>query len=151
MSFFDAVINSVGDEALRESLQERLDIVAHKIKFMEKVPVACLDTENRASTTLSDVVVAAGGILQDNAMLAKVVIYQEPNTGMMEMMGLVPSLLNPEWPAVTYNRVYLVENDTLSTGDAASLVEALEDLAEMFYPGYFVFGNEGKTWSSVGV
>ena len=151
MSFFNAVVNSVDDEELRERLQERLDIVAHKIKFMEKVPVVCLDTENWASTTLGDIIEAAGGIIQEDAMLAKVVIYQEPNTGMVELMGIVPSLIDQEWPAVTYNRVYLVENDDVLKKDANSLVGALEDVAEMLYPGYFVFGNEGKTWASFGV
>ena len=148
MSFFNAVVNSVDDEELRERLQDRLDIVAHKIKFMEKVPVACLDTENWASTTLGDIIEAAGGIVQEDAMLAKVVIYHEPNTGLVELMGIVPSLLNQEWPAVTYNRVYLMENDEVSTQDPNLLVAALEDVAEMLYPGYFVFGNEGRTWTS---
>ena len=151
MSFFNAVVNSVDDEELRERLQERLDIVAHKIKFMEKVPVACLDSENWASTTFGDIIEAAGGIIQEDAMLAKVVIYQEPNTGMVELMGIVPSLLDQDWPAVTYNRVYLVENDDVLKQDANSLVGALEDVVEMLYPGYFVFGNEGKTWTSFGV
>ena len=151
MSFFNAIVNSVDDEGLRESLQERLDIVAHKIKFMEKVPVACLDTENWASTTLGDIIEAAGGLVQEDAMLAKVVIYHEPNIGMVELMGIVPSLLDPQWPAVTYNRVYLVENDALLEQDASALVGALEDVAEMLYPGYFVFGNEGRTWTSFGV
>jgi hypothetical protein len=151
MSFFDAIINNVADETLRESLQERLDIVSHKIKFMDKVPVACLDTNNSASTALAGVIEAAGGLIQQDALLAKVVLYHELNVGIVEMMGIVPMLLNPDWPAVTYNRLYLVENDILSAGDAASLVEALEDIAEILYPGYFVFGNEGKTWISFGV
>jgi iron complex transport system substrate-binding protein len=35
--------------------------------------------------------------------------------------------------------------------DPQYLIEVLEDLAEMLHPGYFVFGNEGKTWISFGV
>ncbi len=151
MSFLNEVINNVGDDDLKEELQQRVDIIGHKIKFMDKVPVACLDTENWVSTTLVNIIEAAGGILQEDPRQAKVVIYHEPRSSMMELMGIVPALLSPEWPAVEYNRLYLMENDAITSGDPGVLVAALEDVAEMLYPGYFVFGNEGATWMSFGV
>ncbi len=151
MSFLNEVINNVEDEVLRELLQERVDLVLHKIKFMEKVHVICLDTENQLSLRLKDLVEAAGGIVQIDPLEAQVLIYEEINKSMLDMMGSVPGLLQQEWPSVTYNRVYLFDDHQVATGDVSVMVAAMEDLAEILYPGYFVFGNEGRTWTAFGV
>ncbi len=148
MSFLNAVINKVKDEALREQLQDRMAIIEHKIKFMEKVPVTCLDNYNKLNYTLAELISVAGGVLHDFVDSAKVVIYMEKDTTMLEMMGFVPPLLEENWPAVLYNRVYLMEGQDFDAQDPEDLVAALEDIAEMLYPGSFVFGNEGVRWLS---
>ncbi len=148
MSFLNAVINKVEDGALRERFQERVDLVQHKIKFMDKVAVACLDTGNALVKDLEGLINDAGGVLQDDAATARVVIYYENGSSMLQLMGLVPALLDAAWPSVEYSRVYLWDDQAAVAGNAAIAVDALEDLAEMLYPGYFVFGNEGKTWIS---
>jgi hypothetical protein len=148
MSFLNSVINKVKDEVLREQLQDRKDIIEHKIKFMDKVPVACLDTNNKLNYALEEVILSAGGILYDFTHSAKVVIYMEKGKTMLELMGIVPPLLDKSWPAVEFNRVYLMNGQDLDTADAEDLVTALEDIAEMLYPGFFVFGNEGIDWLS---
>ncbi|WP_316821695.1 hypothetical protein [Pedobacter gandavensis] len=149
MSFLNAVINKVEDEVLNEMLQERVDLVQHKIKFMEKVPVACLDTENHLNFDLEGLINDAGGVLQADINQARVIIYVEKGLSMLSMMGIVPSLLQKEWPAVEYNRVYLLDDQAAVTPE--EWVALLEDIAEMLYPGYFIFGNEGKNWSSFGI
>ena len=151
MSFLNEVINSVEDEALRELLQERVDLVLHKIKFMEKIHVICLDTNNQLNPRLKDLVEAAGGVMQIDPLEAQVLIYAEEGKSMLELMGIVPGLLQKEWPAVTYNRVYLVDDQELSATDPQNLVGVMEDMAELLHPGYFVFGNEGRTWTAFGV
>jgi iron complex transport system substrate-binding protein len=148
MSFLNAVINKVKDEALREQLQERVDIIQHKIKFMDKVPVACLDAGNKVNYALEEVIVDAGGLLHDFIDTAKVVIYMEKGRTMLELMGIVPPLLGKTWPAVTYNRVYLMNGQDLDLDDPEDLVALLEDIAEMLHLGSFVFGNEGIDWLS---
>nr|WP_294876870.1 hypothetical protein [uncultured Pedobacter sp.] len=148
MSFLNAVINRVEDEQLRENFHERVDIIQHKIKFMDKVAVACLDTKNNLSENLKALIAEAGGVLQDDVSTARVVIYYEKSTSMLQLMGVVPSLLEKEWPSVEYDRVYLWDDEAAVADEADVAVNALEDLAEMLYPGYFVFGNEGKTWMS---
>lgn len=148
MSFLNAVINKVKDEVAREELQERVDIIRHKIKFMDKVPVACLDSENKPNFALEEVIVSAGGILHDFVDTSKVVIYLEKGKSMLELMGIVPPLLDKSWPAVVYNRVYLMNGQDLDFDDAEDMVSAMEDIAEMLYPGFFVFGNEGIDWLS---
>jgi hypothetical protein len=151
MSFLNEVINNVTDDVLREELQERVDLILHKIKFMEKVHVICLDTDNKLSIRLKDLVEAAGGIMQIDPLEAQVLIYEEAEKSMLEMMGIVPVLLQKEWPSVTYNRVYLFDDHEVVNGNAQVLVSAMEDIAEILYPGYFVFGNEGRTWTAFGV
>ncbi|TKC03736.1 hypothetical protein [Pedobacter frigoris] len=147
MTFFDAVISRVEDLLVREELQERVDIIQHKIKFMDKVPVVCLSANNAYQNELEDIITAAGGVLEKDVMLARVLIYHERDTNMLQLMGSVPSLLQNEWPSVAYNRVYLYDDRPVIV-DAVTAVDALEDVAEMLYPGFFVFGNEGKTWMS---
>ena len=151
MSFLNALINNVGDETLREDLQERVDIILHKIKFMDKVPVICLDTHNTPNHVLNVLLEAVGGEVLEIAEQAKVLIYHQTNTGIVQLMGMVPALLAKEWPAVAYNRVYLMEDTSAFLSDPVSFVEAMEDMAEMLYPGYFIFGNEGKNWTSFAV
>lgn len=151
MSFLNAVINKVEDEGLSEELQERVDLIQHKIKFMEPVTVVCLDTENHLNRDLEGIINDAGGVLQEDVNHARVLIYAEKNASMLEMMGLLPALLNKEWPAVEYNRVYLLNDHAAAAKDPREMVSLLEDIAEMLYPGYFVFGNEGRNWSSFGV
>ncbi|WP_276088998.1 hypothetical protein [Pedobacter sp. JY14-1] len=144
MSFLSAVINKVPDELLMEELQERVDIVQHKIRFMERVPLALLDARNIPVNGLEWLAEAVGAELQPDPLAARVVVYLEEGAGLLQLMGTVPSLLREEWPAVIYDRVYLWEG---LTAGADGTVAAVEDLAEMLYPGQFVFGNEGKTWS----
>jgi hypothetical protein len=151
MSFLNAVINAVQDEFVKEQLQDRIDIVGHKIKFMDKVPVAVLNSKNEANQQLNELLLLAGGEIQQNPVQAKVLIYLEPESSMLNLMGEVPALLQKEWPAVEFNRLYLMEPLKSNYTDAEGLVEVLEDIAEMLNPGYFIFGNEGKTWMSFGV
>jgi hypothetical protein len=151
MSFLNKVISKVDNEAQREELQDRVDIILHKIQYMDKVPVICLNTENKLTGRLNAMLVTAGGVLQTAPEDAKVLIYEETDMGMLQMMGIVPTLLQKEWPAVMYNRVYLFEDQKLESEDPEEVVSAFEDIAEILHPGFFVFGNEGKTWTSFGV
>ena len=151
MSFLNEVINSVQNEMLREELQERVELIQHKIKFMEKVHVICLNSNNQLSTRLKDLIEVAGGVMQFDPLEAQVLIYDEAEKGMLELMGIVPAALQKDWPAVKYNRVYLFDDHQIADGNAQITVAAIEDIAEILYPGYFVFGNEGRTWTAFGV
>ncbi|SFH38574.1 substrate-binding domain-containing protein [Pedobacter insulae] len=146
MSFLNELINSVVEEDLREQLHERLAIVVHKIKFMDKVPVACLTIENEVHSPLDHLIELAGGELVADPMLAKVIIYFEYQTGIATLMSKVPSVLSPDWPAVSYNHVYLMDDSKVLAKEPKDLVASLEDIAEMLHPGFFVFGNEGDRW-----
>jgi hypothetical protein len=146
MSFLKELINSVTDDELREQLHERVDIVVHKIKFMDKIAVACLSVDNEIHTPLDHLIYLAGGEIVNDPMLAKVLIYFEYQTGIAVLMSKVVPLLSPDWPAVTYKHVYLMDDTKVLAKEPQDLVASLEDIAEMLHPGYFVFGNEGVNW-----
>jgi len=146
MSFLSELINSVTDDNLREELHERVDIVIHKIKFIEQIPVICLNIDQEVHSALDYLIELAGGQVVTDPMLAKVLIYSDYQTDITTLMGRVVASLSPEWPAVTYQRVYLMDDSKVLAKEPQDLVENLEDIAEMLHPGYFVFGNEGTSW-----
>jgi len=150
MSFLNELINSVTDEDLREELHERVDIVIHKIKFMDKVPVSCLTIDNEIHSPLDHLIELAGGELVNDPMLAKVIIYFEYQTGIAALMSKVVESLSSEWPAVAYNHVYLMDDSKVLAKEPQDVVTLLEDIAEMLHPGFFVFGNEGESWVNFG-
>jgi hypothetical protein len=146
MSFLNELINSVTDDNLREELHERVDIVIHKIKFMDQVPVICLNINQELHSSIDYLIELAGGQVVTDPMLAKVLIYFDYQTSISTLIGQVVSSFSPEWPAVTYQHVYLMDDTKVLAKEPQDLVENLEDIAEMLHPGYFVFGNEGKNW-----
>ncbi|RZK77910.1 MAG: hypothetical protein EOO92_12110 [Pedobacter sp.] len=148
MSFLNALINEVSDEEVQERFQDRVAIIQHKIKFMDKVSVVFLNSDNVVIKDMENLIAEAGGILQESPTAARVLIYTEPGVGMLQLMGMVPTLLDAQWPAVEYDRVYLWDDQSAVAETPENAVDALEDLAEMLYPGYFVFGNEGNNWMS---
>ena len=151
MSSLTALINSENDVVLHEELQERLDIVSHKIKFMDQVPVVCLDTFNMPNVALFEEINAAGGILETDILGAVYIIYYQPGKTLNDLMREVPSLIDPEWAAVKNGRIILLNDDVNKQRNAANGVTLIEDFAEMLHPGYFIFGGEGDKWIRFGV
>ena len=151
MSFLKELINSEMDEVLREELHERVDIVSHKIKFMDRVPVVCLDTSNMHSLTLADEINAAGGMLETDILGAVYIIYYQQGKTLNDLMREVPSLIDPEWAAVKNGRIVLLNDDVNKERSPANAVTLIEDFAEMLHPGYFIFGGEGDKWIRFGV
>lgn len=151
MSFLNELINTENDEVLREELHERVAIVSHKIKFMDKVPVVCLDMLNMQNLVLADEINAAGGLLETDILGAVYIIYYQPGKTLNDLMREVPSLIDPEWAAVKNGRIILLNDDVNKQRTAANGVTLIEDFAEMLHPGYFIFGGEGDKWIRFGV
>ncbi|MEE1945337.1 hypothetical protein VRU48_09470 [Pedobacter sp. KR3-3] len=146
MSFLNELINSENDPVLREELQERVDIVAHKIKFIEQVPVVCLDLSNSPSLLLAEEIKAAGGMLETDVLGAVYIIYYQPNKTLTDLMREVPALLDREWQAVKNGRVILLNDDAERQRTPENAITLIEDMAEMTHPGHFIFGHEGSRW-----
>lgn len=151
MSFLNELINTENDEIIREELVERMEIVSHKIKFMDKVPVVCLDTTNRQNLLLADELNAAGGILETDILGAVYIIYYEPGKTLNDLMREVPALLDQNWQAVKNGRIILLNDDVNKEHSPANAIMLIEDFAEMIHPGYFIFGYEGDKWIRFGV
>lgn len=151
MSFLNELINSENDEVLREELQERLDIVSHKIKFMDKVPVVCLDTNNMQNLLLTEEINAAGGVFTADVLGAVYIIYYQEGKSLNDLMREVPSLIDAEWLAVKNGRIVLLNDNADKQRNASNAVSLIEDFAEMLHPGYFIFGYEGDKWIRFGV
>ena len=145
MTLLNELINSEIDISLKEEFQDRLSIVIHKIKFMDKVPVCCLDLNNQIQPLLNNLISLAGGQLVNNIQQAKTVIYFESHQNIENLMAKVASLIDSSWPASTYKSIYLL-SDNFTKNDISNVLSVLEDIAEILHPGSFVFGNEGKFW-----
>ena len=150
MSFLNDLFIGL-DATLREDLQERLDIVEHKIKFMDKVPVALLDVSNTPGYLLSEEITFAGGMLETDILNAVFIIYYQSGKALTDLMREVPIALSEDWQAVKNNRIILLNDDTTRERSAENAVSLIEDLAEMLHPGSFIFGHEGDKWIRFGV
>ncbi|WP_231463981.1 MULTISPECIES: hypothetical protein [unclassified Pedobacter] len=149
MSFLNDLFIGL-DETQKEDLQERLEIVAHKIKFMDKIPVACLDAGNNSNYLLSEEISQAGGMFETDVFSAAFIIYYQPGKTLTDLMREVPSALNSDWQAVKNNRIILLNDDVNRLRTAENAVSLIEDLAEMIHPGSFIFGHEGDKWIRFG-
>ncbi|RDC55139.1 hypothetical protein DU508_18485 [Pedobacter chinensis] len=149
MSFLNDLFIGL-DAAKQEDLQERLDIVAHKIKFMDKMPVALLDVNNNPSYLLSEEIALAGGMVESDILSAVFIIYYEPGKTLTDLMREIPSVLDSDWQAVKNNRIILLNDDVNRERSAENAVSLIEDMAEMLHPGSFIFGHEGDKWIRFG-
>ncbi len=149
MSPLNELVNTENNPEIREALLERLDIVEHKIKFIDKIPVCIVDSIGQPQFSLTEFSGLAGAALMATPMEAAFVIFYEEGKQLDVLMRSVPTLLDENWPAVKFNRVCLLADDYMlnNAQDAVSLVE---DLAEMIHPGHFIFGCEGDKWIRFG-
>ena len=149
MSFLNDLFIGL-DATKRDDLQERLDIVEHKIKFMDKMPVALLDVNNNPSYFLTEEIALAGGMIESDVMSAAFIIYYQPGKMLTDLMREVPSVLDADWQAVKNNRIILLNDDVNRERSAENAVSLIEDMAEMLHPGSFIFGHEGDKWIRFG-
>lgn len=146
----ETILQGVENAELREIFTERLELVEHKLKFIESMPIAFVGMSNEANLALLPYVEAAGGMLVDAANLGVYVIYGEEGAGLNTLMAKVPALIDQEWQAVKNNRVALIDLDFYNLEEVKDRVSFVEDLAEILHPGFFIFGNEGNAWIRFG-
>ncbi|MET4083660.1 tetrahydromethanopterin S-methyltransferase subunit G [Pedobacter sp. UYP30] len=145
MAFLDHLTANVPPAKIEE-LTERLELVEHKIKFMDRPPVAFLNADASPNFYLSEEIALAGGMVGRDVFAAVFLVFYEPGKTLTDLMREVPAVLNPEWPAVKNNRVILLNDDVNRSLTAENAVALIEDMAEMIHPGTFVFGYEGDKW-----
>lgn len=148
---------------LPEELQERVDLIRHKLKFIEQKPtVACvkqLDPMVLWGDQMPELISIAGGasVAAGNIQWEDLA-QQNPDLFILMLEGLtveqsmkeIDQLLQlpgfTTLKAVKNNRFYIADGSRYFDNSDASLVDYVELLAEIINPKQFVFGYEGEGW-----
>jgi iron complex transport system substrate-binding protein len=162
-----------GDIVIGE-LQERVDIIRHKLKFSESKPtVACiewLEPMMLSGNWVPELVNIAGGtnILTEPGKHSPYVQWDEIHLQDPEVIIVMPCgfsiertlkevdilLQLPgfnEMKAVKNNRVYIADGNQYINRPGPRIVDSIEILAEIIHPKQFIFGYEGDGWIRFGV
>lgn len=172
------VATALGIEAkgveLVEELQERVDIIRHKLKFSDSKPtVACiewLEPMMLSGNWVPELVNIAGAIniLAQAGKHSPYVQWEEIRLNDPDVIVVMPCgfsiertlkevdilLALPgfsELKAVKNNRVYIVDGNQYFNRPGPRIVDSIEILAEIIHPKQFIFGYEGDGWIRFGV
>lgn len=170
-----AGLNVPGEgERLIEDLQERVDLIRHKLKFIEDKPtVACvewLEPMMLSGNWVPELVTIAGGtnILTEPGQHSPYVLWEDIRLHNPDIIVVMPCgfsigrtltemdvlLKSPgfdELKAVKNNRVYIADGNQYFNRPGPRIVDSIEILAEIINPKQFIFGYEGEGWIRFGV
>ena len=146
--------------ALTEEQQERIDLIRHKLKFVEqRHTVACitaLDPLMLSGSKVDELANIAGGVViaGDEQTLLQlnpdVIILMPADYSIAESMGNIDDLLQlygfTDLKAVKNNRLYIADASHFFEDSPENWVESVELLAEIINPKQFIFGYEGDGW-----
>ncbi|MGZ3755844.1 MAG: cobalamin-binding protein [Mucilaginibacter sp.] len=159
---------------LVEDLQERVDLIRHKLKYIENKPtVACvewLEPLMVSGNWIPELVGIAGGksilaeagkhspyVDWDDIRLndPDIIIIMPCGFGIERTMREMDLLLQlpgfNDLKAVKNNRLYIADGNHYFNRPGPRIVDSIEILAEIINPKQFIFGNEGKGWIKFGV
>lgn len=156
-------------DSLVEDLQERCDLIHHKLKFVDKKPkVLCIEWLSplmSAGNWTPELIEIAGGlpVLSEKGKHSGYIDFAEiqgldPDIIVvapcgftldrtLQEIGLLLSL--PGWSglsAVKNNEIYIADGNQYFNRSSQKVVDTIELLAEIINPKQFVFGYEGKGW-----
>ena len=145
-------------DQLAEDLEERLNIIIHKLKFIteeNKPKITFLDGISPLTTIynsyLANLTRLAGGILQPEITGEYnpdilLIFNEEP---MVQLLAELPQTLASSWSqtrAAAENRIYIIHHTGYLRQPGAWIADDAEILAEILYPNYFVFGRDTDVW-----
>ncbi|WP_121808725.1 cobalamin-binding protein [Mucilaginibacter kameinonensis] len=154
---------------LLESLQERVDIIKHKLKFVDSKPtVACIEWLEPlmiSGNWVPGLVNIAGGtpvLAQDGKHSPYVawddILQQDPEVIVVMPCGFsiertmreINLLLDrpgfASLKAVKNDRFYIADGNQYFNRPGPRIVDSVEILAEIIRPKQFIFGYEGEGW-----
>ncbi|GAB3917818.1 cobalamin-binding protein [Mucilaginibacter boryungensis] len=154
---------------LLERLNERVDIIKHKLKFIaDKPTVACiewLEPMMISGNWVPELVEIAGGlpILASIGKHSPYVKWEDIAAADPDIIVLMPCgfsmdralkevsilLQQPgfaELKAVKNNRLYITDGNQYFNRPGPRIVDSIEILAEIINPKQFIFGYEGNGW-----
>ncbi len=143
---------------LSEEQQERIDLIKHKLKFIEQKPaVACIANSDRLTlvdSSIAELISIAGGANENQFKDPDIVIVMPEGYSIAQTIQQMDRLL--QLPGFNYlkaaknNRVYIADGN-FNIADAEQLVTLTEVLGEIINPKQFIFGYEGEKWVNFGV
>lgn len=161
-------VEEKGNE-LVEDLEERIDLVKHKLKFFPDKPkvviIEWLSPIMVAGNWIPELVEIAGGqsLLAENGKHSPLVDWQQIYDANPDVLIIAPCgfsiartlqeidlILNlpglRDLTAVKNNRVYIADGNAYFNRSGPRIVDTIEMLAEMITPKYFNYGYEGEGW-----
>lgn len=161
-------VQQAGTELI-ESLQERVDIIKHKLKFIDSKPtVACIEWLEPlmiSSNWVPGLVDIAGGtvvLAQEGKHSPYVewddILQQDPEIIVVMPCGFsiertmreINLLLDrpgfASLKAVKNDRFYIADGNQYFNRPGPRIVDSIEILAEIIRPKQFIFGYEGEGW-----
>lgn len=154
---------------LTEELEERIDIIRHKLKFIEIKPtVACIKGLSPlmiAGNWTPELVAIAGGksILAENGQHSSFINFEAIQSEDPDIMLIMPCGFSiqqtlqeihlladlsrwNELSAVKNNQIYIADGSQYFDYSNPYPVNCIEILAEIIHPKQFIFGYEGNGW-----
>ena len=165
----EALNVSEAGRSLLEELQERTDIIRHKLKFVENKPtVACvewLEPLMVSGNWVPEMVAIAGGtaILAERGKHSPYTTWEQIAIADPDVIVVIPCgfaiertlkemellLQQPgfsDLKAVKNNRLYIADGNQYFNRPGPRIVDSIEILAEIINPKQFIFGYEGEGW-----
>jgi len=159
---------------LLERMQERLDLIKHKLKFITQKPtVACvewLEPLMIAGNWTPEMVEIAGGkaVLAQSGKHSTAIEWTDFVQADPEIVVVMPCGFNIErtlkemdlmlqqpyfrdLQAVKNNKLFIADGNQYFNRSGPRIVDSVEILAEIINPKQFIFGYEGAGWTRFGV
>ena len=156
-------------DVLIEDLQERIDIIRHKLKYVESRPtVACIEWLEPLMVSgnwIPEVVNTAGGssILAEAGKHSPFVKWEDIQQANPDVIVVMPCGFSIErtmkemnillelpgfadLSAVKNNRLYITDGNQYFNRPGPRIVDSIEIIAEITHPKLFNFGYEGNGW-----
>ncbi len=156
-------------DTLLEELNERIDLIRHKLKFIDQKPkVACIEWLSPlmvAGNWTPELVEIAGGqsVLAEAGKHSPFIDFDQIKSEDPDILVIIPCgfsvqrtlqeinlLLDlPGWSelnAVKNNKVFIADGNQYFNRSGPRIVDSIEILAEIINPKMFSFGYEGEGW-----
>lgn len=144
------------DTAAYERLEEEVDIVYHKLKFIpvESRPRVTVisnirDLSQDFTALTIEALEIAGGSWQASLGIEKaekIIVVQRDDL----LYGDLPVVLREDAiaqsPAIVNNELYIVQQDVFENASADAFLKQVEIFAEIIQSKYFVYGHDGQDW-----
>lgn len=161
-------VNDTGEE-LVELSEERINIIRHKLKFIQERPsVACIEWLSPlmiAGNWTPEIIEIAGGIpvLSEVAKHSSYILFEDILKANPDILVIMPCGFSiqrtlqeinllvelPGWSdlkAVQNQKIFIVDGNHYFNRSGPRITDSIEIMAEIINPKQFIFGYEGRGW-----